>query len=158
MIDLTILKAYAPVSLVTLAQRQYISTTRLEKIFVSLRHSSLVTSARGPGGGYALCRDAKDIYLVEIAQIFEPCAPSFEELNTSVTHELWQNLRNKVFDHLEQVSLLSLAEKAQRLNSAPSVLKPSKLSRGFTPKFLVKQEHKHIPNSIFALGNFNNSL
>jgi Rrf2 family iron-sulfur cluster assembly transcriptional regulator len=158
MIDLTILEVHAPVSLVTLAERQCISTTRLEKIFFSLRQARLVTSVRGPGGGYSLSRNAKDICLVEIARIFEPCALSSEEHNTSVTHELWQNLRNQVLDHLDHVNLQSLAEKALTLNSAPNVLKPSKLSRGIAPILAVKQEHKHIPNSIFALGNLKNSL
>jgi hypothetical protein len=68
------------------------------------------------------------------------------------------NLRNQIFNHLDQVNLQSLAEKALRLNTAPNVLKTYKLSRGITPKLAVKQEHKRIPNSIFALGNLNNSL
>jgi len=158
MIDLTILQADTPVSLVTLAERQCISTTRLEKIFFSLRQARLVTSVRGPGGGYSLSRNAKHIYLVEIARIFESCASSCQEPNTSVTHDLWENLRNQIFNHLDQVNLQSLAEKALRLNSAPNVLKTYKLSRGITPKLAVKEEHEHIPNSIFALGNPNNSL
>jgi Rrf2 family iron-sulfur cluster assembly transcriptional regulator len=158
MIDLTILQADAPVSLVRLAERQCISTARLEKIFLSLRETKLVTSVRGPGGGYSLSRNAKDIFLVEIARIFEPCASSREEASTCITNELWQNLTNQVFDHLDQVNLQSLAEKALRLNSAPNVLKPYKLSRGIAPILAVKQEHKNIPNSIFALGNLNNSL
>jgi Rrf2 family iron-sulfur cluster assembly transcriptional regulator len=158
MIDLTILQEGEPVSLVTLAERQCISMSRLEKIFFSLRQARLVSSVRGPGGGYSLSHNAKDIYLVEIARIFEPCASSSEENNTSVTHELWQKLRNQTFNHLDQVNLQSLAEKALRLNSDTNVLKPYKLSRGIAPILAVKQEHKNIPNSIFALGNLNNSL
>jgi Rrf2 family iron-sulfur cluster assembly transcriptional regulator len=158
MIDLTVLQADAPVSLVRLAERQCISTARLEKIFLSLRETKLVTSVRGPGGGYSLSRNAKDIFLVEIARIFEPCVSSNEEANTCITNELWQNLTNQVFNHLDQVNLQSFAEKALRFNPASSVLKPSKLSRGIKPKIAVKQEYKHIPNSIFALGNLNNSL
>ena len=46
------------VALADIAQRQEISLSYLEQLFARLRRKGLVTSARGPGGGYRLARDA----------------------------------------------------------------------------------------------------
>ena len=50
-----------PVSLSEIAERQDISQEYLEQLFSKLRRDKLVESARGPGGGYKLARDAADI-------------------------------------------------------------------------------------------------
>lgn len=155
MVDLTIHQVHGYVSLVSISERQNISISKIEKIFGRLRQEKLIKSARGPGGGYLLCRDAKDIYLVEIVQIFEPCAPSFEELNASITQQLWQNLTNHMFNMLKQFSLQSLVDKELKLNPAPTAIKPYKLSRGITRKQAVKDSRTEIPNSVFALGTKN---
>ena len=38
----------------------------LEQLFAKLRREQLVTSARGPGGGYRLARSGADIFVAEI--------------------------------------------------------------------------------------------
>ena len=43
-----------PVSLADIAERQEISLSYLEQLFAKLRRSGLVSSVRGPGGGYRL--------------------------------------------------------------------------------------------------------
>ena len=74
LVDLAIHQASGPVSLVTIAQRQNISLSSLEQIFGRLRQDGLVTSVRGPGGGYSLCRAAADIHIADVARIFEATA------------------------------------------------------------------------------------
>ena len=48
------------VALADIADRQQISLSYLEQLFARLRRRGLVTSARGPGGGYRLARPAED--------------------------------------------------------------------------------------------------
>ena len=61
------------VSLAEISQRQDISQEYLEQLFVKLRKAGLVQSARGPGGGYRLARDADDIVIYDvIAAVDEP--------------------------------------------------------------------------------------
>ena len=55
-----------PVSLSEIADRQDISQEYLEQLFGKLRRAGLVTSARGPGGGYVLAREASDINMSEV--------------------------------------------------------------------------------------------
>src|SRR3989337_1823592 len=58
--------AGSPVSLSEIAERQDISQEYLEQLFSKLRRENLVESARGPGGGYKLARDAADIAVADI--------------------------------------------------------------------------------------------
>ena len=53
-------EAAGSVCLAEIAARQEISLAYLEQIFARLRRQGLVTSARGPGGGYRLARPAAD--------------------------------------------------------------------------------------------------
>ena len=66
MLDLALHKDQGPISLADISQRQAISLSYLEQLFARLRKSSLVSSVRGPGGGYELFRDATSIYIAEI--------------------------------------------------------------------------------------------
>jgi len=55
-----------PISLSEISERQQISLSYLEQLFARLRKAGLVKSARGPGGGYTLARDAGSLFVSEI--------------------------------------------------------------------------------------------
>ncbi|MFT5446082.1 MAG: Rrf2 family iron-sulfur cluster assembly transcriptional regulator, partial [Gammaproteobacteria bacterium] len=57
MLDLALHQHEGPISLADIAERQGISLSYLEQIFSRLRRSELVSSTRGPGGGYRLSRE-----------------------------------------------------------------------------------------------------
>src|SRR5690606_9224121 len=50
-----------PVALADIAARQEISLSYLEQLFAKLRRGGLVTSVRGPGGGYRLSRPSGEL-------------------------------------------------------------------------------------------------
>jgi Rrf2 family transcriptional regulator, iron-sulfur cluster assembly transcription factor len=109
------------VSLGEIADRQDISQEYLEQLFGKLRRADLVTSARGPGGGYKLSRPAADIQLSEIIlAVDEPlrvtrcegdavdgCVKG-EQCNA---HDLWASLGRQMMFFLESVSLEDVIEK-----------------------------------------------
>ena len=66
MVDLAQQQGEGPVPLATIAERQEISLSYLEQLFARLRRAGLVTSARGPGGGYRLARSMDEISIAEI--------------------------------------------------------------------------------------------
>jgi len=66
MLDLALHKDQGPVSLADISQRQGISLSYLEQLFAKLRKQTLVSSVRGPGGGYELDRDSASIFIAEI--------------------------------------------------------------------------------------------
>jgi Rrf2 family transcriptional regulator, iron-sulfur cluster assembly transcription factor len=55
-----------PVPLVEVGRRQQIPARYLEQIFQKLRRAGVVTSKRGPGGGYQLARRPEDITLADV--------------------------------------------------------------------------------------------
>ena len=103
------------VALADIAARQEISLSYLEQLFARLRRQGLVISARGPGGGYRLARDAAEVNIAEVVlAVDEPLhATRCEGKSTGcmlkgercLTHDLWDEMGRKIQDYLESVSL-----------------------------------------------------
>ena len=55
-----------PISLSQISERQGISVSYLEQIFLLLKKHSLVHSVKGPGGGYIISKKPSEISVVEI--------------------------------------------------------------------------------------------
>jgi Rrf2 family transcriptional regulator, iron-sulfur cluster assembly transcription factor len=118
MIDLGLRQDKGPVTLAAISQRQKISLSYLEQLFGRLRRHELVESMRGPGGGYKLARDGKDITVADIIYaVDEPldatqCGgkQNCHEDQQCMTHELWASLNRHMVDFLDSVSLQDLVE------------------------------------------------
>ncbi len=103
------------VSLGEISQRQDISQEYLEQLFVKLRKAGLVQSARGPGGGYRLARDAGEIVIYDvIAAVDEPMKMTRCEGDAvdgcvkgerCCTHDLWSSIGRQVNTFLANVTL-----------------------------------------------------
>ncbi|MFN7094801.1 MAG: Rrf2 family transcriptional regulator, partial [Burkholderiales bacterium] len=57
-----------PMTLQNISERQGISISYLEQLFVKLRRYGMVKSYKGPGGGYVL---AKELHKLSIAEIIK---------------------------------------------------------------------------------------
>ncbi len=97
MLDLALHSQQGPVSLADISERQGISLSYLEQLFAKLRRGNLVSSVRGPGGGYQLSRDVSSIY---VAQVIDAVNESVDSPAARVratatpprcllTHHLW---------------------------------------------------------------------
>jgi Rrf2 family iron-sulfur cluster assembly transcriptional regulator len=126
MLDLTIHADDKPVSLSEISERQSISLSYLEQLFSKLRQSELVSSVRGPGGGYRLGRSSEDIY---IAQIIEAVNESVDTTNCQgkgdcqggeicLTHALWDELTAEIHNFLNGISLAHLMARRDVKNIA----------------------------------------
>lgn len=116
MLDLALHAQSGPVSLADISRRQQISLSYLEQLFAKLRQSTLVTSVRGPGGGYKLNRAAADVY---VAQIIDAVNESVDATNCGgegncqqgevcLTHYLWSDLSDQIHTFLSGISLADL--------------------------------------------------
>jgi len=76
MLDLAIHHGGGPITLADIAQRQGISLSYLEQLFARLRKRNLVSSVRGPGGGYTLGREASGIFVAQVIADASPTATS----------------------------------------------------------------------------------
>lgn len=116
MLDLALRADGGPVSLAEISQRQGISLSYLEQLFAKLRSNGLVSSVRGPGGGYRLSRDGT---LISVAQIVDAVNESVDATNCGgegdchqgekcLTHDLWCELSDKIHEFLTGITLSSL--------------------------------------------------
>jgi Rrf2 family iron-sulfur cluster assembly transcriptional regulator len=74
MVDLASTSQGRPVSLADIAERQEISLSYLEQLFAKLRRGGLVSSVRGPGGGYLLGHTAEETRISDIILRASPSA------------------------------------------------------------------------------------
>ena len=132
MIDLALRQDKGPVALSRISERQDISLSYLEQLFGRLRRHELVSSSRGPGGGYRLGRESSDITVADIIYaVDEPidatqCGGK-QDCNgddVCMTHELWAALSRHMVDYLDSVTVKDLVsqqhEKQQKNNFAES--------------------------------------
>ncbi|MDH5211828.1 MAG: Rrf2 family transcriptional regulator, partial [Betaproteobacteria bacterium] len=61
MVDLAMRQTRGPVTLAAISERQHISLSYLEQLFGKLRRRKLVSSVRGPGGGYNLAQPVTSV-------------------------------------------------------------------------------------------------
>ncbi len=119
MLDLALHKSQGPISLSDISSRQAISLSYLEQLFSKLRRSELVSSVRGPGGGYELKRGSDEIYIAQIIDAVDESvdttkcqgAGDCQGGETCLTHYLWEDLSEQIHVFLESISLADLVAK-----------------------------------------------
>lgn len=130
LVDLAIAPADELVTLSQIAERQDLSLTYLEQLFVKLRRANLVVSVRGPGGGYRLARSADAI---RVSEIFEAVDETVSAMHTgagasgglsgsraqSMSNRLWESLSAHVYVFLHQTRLSDVAKNG--LTPCPAV-------------------------------------
>lgn len=121
--------AGAPVQLARIAETQRVPPKYLELIMLDLKRSGLVTSARGPRGGYVLARPARDISFGEVVRSMEgpialvPCASvnhyaacgDCHDEATCAIRRAFAILRDQSTEVLNSISLAQGAEWEERL-------------------------------------------
>jgi len=135
MVDLATQPQEKPVGLAAIADRQEIPLAYLEQIFAKLKRAGIVTSNRGPGGGYRLGKDAARISIASIitaseedisitrchgASGSEGCMKSTKA--RCITHDLWDGLERQIEHYLGNLSLADVCgRKVQEKFPAPTM-------------------------------------
>ncbi len=117
-LDLAMQRSNSPVRLAEISERQQISLSYLEQLFAKLRQNKLVDSVRGPGGGYCLAKNMEHVSVADIIlAVDEPidstqCGGKENCHNDKkcMTHDLWTELNQLIFDHLGAVTLKQLVD------------------------------------------------
>ena len=121
MLDLALHAQKGPVSLADISERQGISISYLEQLFSKLRKNDLVSSVRGPGGGYRLSRDGAEIFVAQIIDAVDEKVDvtrcmgngNCQEGETCLTHDLWQDLSMQLHNFLSEISVQGLVDRAE---------------------------------------------
>jgi Rrf2 family iron-sulfur cluster assembly transcriptional regulator len=112
-----------PISLNDIAERQNISLSYLEQIFLKLKSYGIVKSLRGVNGGYILAKAFDEINMADIINAVDEsikmtrcgvakdapktCTPNNAKC---LTHELWEGLENQIEDYLKSVTIKDITE------------------------------------------------
>jgi len=115
-LDLAMSQKGGPVSLAGISERQGISLSYLEQLFGKLRRNAVVTSVRGPGGGYLLAKRLDDVSVADIIRaVDEPMdttqchgKENCHDDQKCITHDLWAGLNERIFEYLSSVTLAQL--------------------------------------------------
>ena len=118
MLDLAINGQDGPVTLAEISENQGISLSYLEQLFAALRGKKLVRGVRGPGGGYYLGRPADEISIANIICAvdewveFTRCRgkENCHGGQRCLTHSLWNDLSERIYNFLEDITLEDLIE------------------------------------------------
>ena len=116
MVDLAMRQTRGPVTLAAISERQHISLSYLEQLFGKLRRHQLVSSVRGPGGGYNLARVPGEISVAEIVTAVDEAMDATQcggkenchDDRRCMTHDLWATLNEKMNEYLSSVTLADL--------------------------------------------------
>lgn len=119
MLDLALHFEDGPITLADISQRQCISLSYLEQLFAKLRRQGLVESTRGPGGGYRLSRSPMEIPVADVILAVDEkvettrCGglANCQDDEQCLTHELWAELSQQIYQFLCGISLGNLVER-----------------------------------------------
>lgn len=135
MLDLAFHEGEGPITLADIAERQGISLSYLEQLFSRLRKKGLVNSVRGPGGGYVLARSADSLFVAAVISAVDETvdttrcggAHNCQDNERCLTHDLWHDLSDRIYDYLNQISLhdLMTQQGAQKVAARQNGQKPS---------------------------------
>jgi Rrf2 family iron-sulfur cluster assembly transcriptional regulator len=120
MLELAISNPNKAVKLADISEKHGISLSYLEQLFAALRAKGLVTGRRGPGGGYVLGVQARDISISDVIcavdewveytqQKLRSPASNVRSIQLS-TRNLWDDLSLKIFDFLADISLQDVVD------------------------------------------------
>ena len=140
MSDVAMRQHEGPVTLAGISERQRISLSYLEQLFGKLRRRRLVSSTRGPGGGYQLDRPMNQTTVSDIIfAVDEPldatqCGgkENCHDDQRCMTHDLWAGLNNHIFSFLSGVSLAQLVAQQQQA-AAAKAMESRSVPAGTTP-------------------------
>ncbi len=135
LVMLMILGDDGPVTLKEISDAEDISLNYLEQLFSKMRKGNIVKSIKGPGGGYILARDSRDIKIGEIIEVVEetisPVACVDDGANAEsccdrshkcTTQWLWAELGSRIKDFLDSVTIKDLFEEAKKRGVAGDIL------------------------------------
>jgi Rrf2 family iron-sulfur cluster assembly transcriptional regulator len=130
MLDLSLNYGMGAITLADISERQGISLSYLEQLFARLRKQGLVSSSRGPGGGYRLSRAADNITVLDVISAVDEKVDSTQCEGRQnchgdeqcLSHELWQSLSDQIRVYLDGITLAQVVSNFEKSRSSEKVI------------------------------------
>ena len=124
-IDLAVSGEGQPVSIISIAQRQEISVSYLEKLMAKLKKAGLVESVRGVNGGYTIARPVEEISVGDVLRALEgditpvECAGigSSQQCTSSsqcVSKIVWKRINDSINETVDSINIGELVRESKR--------------------------------------------
>lgn len=109
----------SPVSINYLSDQENLSPVFLEQIFFKLRKAGIVTSVRGPGGGFCF---AQPLHKLTVKAILDAAGEELdliacdkdkkncERLSNCLSHKVWTRVTELINDYFNSITLASVIE------------------------------------------------
>jgi len=109
-----------PISINSLSEMENISSVFLEQIFFKLRKAGLVSSIRGPGGGF---RFAQPLDKLTVKQILDAAgeeinvtlcdkhSDSCERVGECMSHHIWVEIHEVIKEYFSSITLAEIIDK-----------------------------------------------
>jgi len=131
MLDLSLNYGLGAITLADISDRQGISLSYLEQLFARLRKQGLVSSTRGPGGGYRLSRTADEITVLDVISAVDEKVDSTacegkgncNDGDVCLSHELWMSLSDQIRTYLSGITLGQVVHSYESKKNGDSVIK-----------------------------------
>jgi Rrf2 family iron-sulfur cluster assembly transcriptional regulator len=131
MLDLSLNYGLGAITLADISERQGISLSYLEQLFARLRKQGLVSSSRGPGGGYRLSRAAESITVLDVIAAVDEKVDSTQcegKQNCHgdeqcLSHELWQSLSDQIRLYLDGITLAQVVKNYEQNRNGEKVIR-----------------------------------
>jgi len=121
MLDLALHSVANPITLSDISERQSLSLSYLEQLFARLKKNKLVSSTRGPGGGYQLAKAPENINVAEVIMaVDEPIdatgcggTKQCQKGSMCLAHHLWLDLSDSIHNYLNNISLAEVINRQE---------------------------------------------
>jgi Rrf2 family iron-sulfur cluster assembly transcriptional regulator len=110
----------SPVSINNLSEEENISSVFLEQIFFKLRKAGIVSSVRGPGGGFCFAQPLDQLTIKKILDAageemnLTTCNKHKEDcprMGACITHSIWMEATDLINNFISGITLASILEK-----------------------------------------------
>ena len=129
LVDLSSRSGIKRISLSEISERQNISLSYLEQLFLKLRKAGIVKSFRGSSGGYIIAKSPDLIRITEILKAVDQDLDLGAEKNSllkknktkeeALSNKMWEQLSANMYVFLHQMRLSDIT--ADQLNPCPAV-------------------------------------
>lgn len=118
--NLAMAKSERPVPIKQIAGEEEISPEFLEQIFFKLKKAGIISSVRGPGGGFVMEKDPAEISVKDIFDAvgegleITPCTgeDDCDRQDICLVHEVWKEASLHIVGYFENLKLKRIMEMA----------------------------------------------
>ncbi|MDR2403912.1 MAG: Rrf2 family transcriptional regulator [Spirochaetaceae bacterium] len=109
----------SPVSINNLAEQENISSVFLEQIFFRLRKAGIVSSVRGPGGGFYFARPLEQLTIKAILDaageeldvvLCDKQQKDCDRTGYCLSHSIWTGVSELINNYFQNITLASILE------------------------------------------------